>query len=614
MFRLVRHPTARTRAKVPRNLLAIVRWADMETWWETYPGLLEAEQTALDRAGYQWKIDETARQSGQLVIQVEYPYRDGCDWILRAEFPATYPYFAPTVILTDVTLPRHHHPFGKNLCLLAQNGEEWDPRHDSLATLLSEQLPEIIATASETAVPLEVAMKKEDHVGEPLSAFLEYTENSVLIVPDGVPEAVHINGRLEILARPESGQDRTQGQVHGLVSAILDRLGNPLVKLGVALPSHTSPREGFWMRLRERPNYEDMNAYLTGLCRTMCVALPAFQQELMKAPKGKTLIAGFLFVDETTWRSDGYDWVFLNITVFEKAKGQNTPQITIRPIRADRGGEQSWMQRAPMLTPLRAKKALLFGAGSLGSPVALHLARAGLGELTVIDHDHLQVGNTIRWALGWQYAGLRKVDALSKYIRENYPYTKVDGEKIILGFPNFDLPSPDGPISDYEMLRDRVRSVDVVIDAAASFRVSHFLSDLALELGKPYVWLTTTHGCAGGIVGRRVPGRGQGCWNCHILRLWDQSLPAPPEIEGESIQPGGCSQATFIGAGIDSEEIALMASRLTVATLSGNAEGHMDFEWNVGVCEVYRNGRPIAPSWHTSNLDIHPDCHICGTK
>jgi ubiquitin-protein ligase len=587
----------------------------METWWERYPNLLDAEQRALDRAGYAWKIDETARQAGQLVMQVEYPFREGFVWNLRAEFPATYPYFAPTVILADVTLPRHHHPFGKNLCLLAQNGEDWRPQHDSLAVLLSDQLPNLVATASESTAPIEVAAEKEDHIGEPVATFLEYTENSVLIVPDDVPDTAHAHGRLEILAKLEGSQDRMQGQVHGLVSAILDPSGNSLVKLGATLPSHTSLREGYWMRLAKRPDYPDMNAFLLGLYNAMQLALPGFKLELMKAPKGKTLIIGFLFADETTWRLTGYDWVFLNITVAQKAQGRNAlPGVTIRAIRADRGGEKSWMQRAPMLAPLRTKQALLFGAGSLGSSVALHLARAGLGGLTVIDQDYLQVGNTIRWALGWRFAGQRKVDALISYIRENYPYTEVDGEKLILGFPNFDHPSTAGPISDYEMLRERIRSVDVVIDAAASFRVSHFLSDLALELGKPYVWLTTTHGCAGGIVGRRIPGSGYGCWNCHILRLTDRSLPAPPENEIQGIQPGGCSQATFIGAGIDSEEIALMASRLAVGTLSQDAKGHVDFDWNVGICEVQRDGRPIAPSWHTSNLPIHPDCNICGTK
>lgn len=587
----------------------------MTAWWETFPGLLEAEQAALDQAGYRWKINDAARESGRLVMEVEYPYENDRVWALRAEFPATYPYFAPTVFLNDTVLPRHHHPISKNLCLLAQHGEAWRPEQDTLATLLTEQLPGIMATASDAAVPLEVAMEKEDHIGEPLSAILEYTENSVLIVPDDVPAADYMRGRLKILLKLENGLGRTQGRVNGLVASILDRAGAPLVKLGVALPSHTSPRDGFWMRLKSRPDYPDMYRYRVGLYNEMKAAVPEFQLELMKAQKDDTLIAGFLYMDETSWRSSGHDWVFLHITVTKKAQGNRVPpEVSIKTIRSDKGGERSWMQRAPMLTPLRAKNALLFGAGSLGSPVALHLARAGLGGLTVIDHDYLQVGNTIRWALGWQYAGQDKIEALITHIQSNYPYTNVDGKKIFLGFPNFEESSPAGPMSDYEVLRDRILAADIVVDAGASFRVSHFLSDLAHNLRKPYVWLTTTHGCAGGIVGRHVPNSGCGCWNCHNLRLTDHSLPLPPELEGEGIQPGGCSQATFIGAGIDSEEIALMASRLVVSTLSQGAEGHMDFDWNVGVCEVYRNGRPVAPSWHTSSLDVHPDCHICKTE
>lgn len=611
MCRLALHPTDHIRDKARLNHLVTVRWADMEAWWETYPGLLEAEQAALDQAGYRWKIDETKRQLGRLVIEVEYPYENDRVWALSAEFPATYPYFAPTVFLRDVVLPRHHHPFGKNLCLLAQHGEDWNPWTDTLATLLAEQLPKIMATTTD-AVPIEIAMETEDHIGEPLSASLEYTANSVLIVPDDAPSANHTFGRLKILLKKETSQGRTEGRVNGLVTAILDRSGAPLVKLGVTLPSHTASRDGFWMRAKARPNYPDMYQFLVGLCNEMKAAVPGFQLELMKAQKGDTLIAGVLYMDETSWRSSGHDWVFLHITVTKKAQGNRVPPtLDIRPIRSDKGGERSWLERAPMLQPLRSKNVLLFGAGSLGAPVALHLARAGIGGLTVVDHDYLQVGNTIRWPLGWQYAGQDKIEALITHIRSNYPYTNVDGRKIFLGFPNFDESSVAGPMSDYETLYERILATDVVIDASASFRVSHFLSDLAHHLRKPYIWLTTTHGCAGGIVGRHVPNSGYGCWNCHNLRLTDHSLPLPPELEGEGIQPGGCSQATFIGAGIDSEEIALLASRLAVSTLAQGTEGHLDFDWNVGVCEVYRDGRPIAPSWHTSSLAVHPDCHIC---
>lgn len=587
----------------------------MDVWWERYPGLLEAEKEALDRLGYRWEIDEDARQNGQLVIHVEYPNSKECVWNLRAEFPATYPYFPPIVILEDVALSRHHHPVSKNLCLLARNGEDWQPQHDSLAILLSEQIPKILVTTSSAADTLEDAAQQEDHIGEPLASFVEYADNSVLIVPDEVPDPAVTSGRLSILAKPLPAKERTNGNMQGVVSAILDLERHPLITLDVALPSHTLHLDGYWMRLAKRPVHTDTHLFRRQLVSLMERTIPSFKRNLMTARPGQTLVAGFIYEDETSWRTTGQDWVFLLMTVQAKSKNRNTiPELTMTTIRADRGGEKTWMQRAPILLPMRTKKVLLFGAGSLGSPIALHLARAGLGRLTIIDDDYLQVGNTIRWALGWQYAGLAKVSALKEYIRQNYPYTEVDTQRFILGNLNFAPPNTQGPRSDYEVLREKIIAADVVIDAAASYRVSHFLSDLAVELGKPYVWLTTTHGCEGGIVGRRIPGSEYGCWHCHNFRLSDGSIPLPPDASTGEIQPTGCSQATFVGAGIDSEEIALMASRLAVATLSRDQEAYGDFDWNVGVCEIYRDGRPIAPIWHTSELPIHPDCCICAKK
>src|SRR3546814_1560625 len=81
-----------------------------------------------------------------------------------------------------------------------------------------------------------------------------------------------------------------------------------------------------------------------------------------------------------------------------------TAQAELRFIRTDWGCEQAWMTRAPSLAPIRARSALVVGLGSLGSPLTLHLARAGIGNLHLVDCDHLQIGNTVRWALGWQYA------------------------------------------------------------------------------------------------------------------------------------------------------------------------------------------------------------------
>lgn len=45
---------------------------------------------------------------------------------------------------------------------------------------------------------------------------------------------------------------------------------------------------------------------------------------------------------------------------------------------------------------LRAAHVLVIGAGGLGSPVCLYLAAAGVGALTIVDHDHVDLSNLQR--------------------------------------------------------------------------------------------------------------------------------------------------------------------------------------------------------------------------
>ena len=42
---------------------------------------------------------------------------------------------------------------------------------------------------------------------------------------------------------------------------------------------------------------------------------------------------------------------------------------------------------------LLASHALVIGAGGLGSPVALYLGSAGVGRITVVDHDEVDATN-----------------------------------------------------------------------------------------------------------------------------------------------------------------------------------------------------------------------------
>ncbi|NMG42634.1 hypothetical protein GPA22_02655 [Aromatoleum toluvorans] len=579
----------------------------METWWGRYPEALEAEKTALSALGYPWSVDEAARQAGRLIIRVQVP-NEGDTLNLVAEYPDTFPYFPPQVVLDGPGLSRHHHPLGKNLCLLARGGEDWQPGEDTLAVLLRDQLPRLQAINAAELSSAFVA-ENEDHVGEPFSSFLPYPPNCTIIVPDQAPPPEHASGRLALKVRPVPKQLADTPFINGVVQTVTDLKRRPLVEFSTTVPAFSEALTGFWMRLPDRPRPSDGLRFEKYFLDLMTTNVPEFKKALETARRGQVLVAGFVYPDETAWRRSSDDWVFLAVRVHREAKGTRPALVQQQFIPANWGGEEAWMRRAPALRPLRTKSALVVGLGSLGSPLALQLARAGIQQLYLVDCDELQVGNTIRWALGWQHAGFAKVSALDEHLRNEYPYTNVTSYYARIGVPS--QPN-DIFFSDYDLIRSVGEKVDLIIDAAATHRVSHFLADLAQELRKPYLWLTTTHGAAGGVVGRILPGKTAGCWHCFQRNLADNSMRLPADTGSDEIQPGGCSQPTFIGAGIDSDEVALLASRLAVATLcSGQPGGYSDFAWDVAVGDFTRGDASIVPEWTPYPLLVNPTCPAC---
>lgn len=573
----------------------------MQPWWEADPVLLEAEVDGLKSLGYRYEIEEPEGHTGLFLIAVEVPH-EGEPLKLKAKYPANYPYFPPQVFLENYSFERHHHPTGKNLCLLRREGEDWRPCRDTLAVLLRDQLPAILQINSGASAPDYVA-SHEDHVGEPFASFLDYMPGCTIIVPDETPSLDVEGGKLSILARPRPTDWPEHVFVNGVLETISDSKDTALIEFKQKIPAFSKRCTGYWLRLNEAPDrsWAGSAQHFTDL---VLGKVPAFKRVLEKTRAGNFFVLGFVYPDEVSWRGSADNWFFVAVELVQQG---NAKRVRSRFIKADWGGEQAWMRRAPSLRPLREKSALLVGLGSLGSPLALHLARAGLGEVHLVDCDHLQVGNTIRWALGWQYAGLHKAGAIAGHILSEYPYTKAYARNLRLG----DL----YPVALYEEFQEIARKVDLIIDASANYRVNHLLADLAQELQKPYVWLTTTHGTAGGVVGRVLPGKETGCWHCFQWRLGDKSIRLPADTGSDDIQPGGCSQATFIGTGINSDEVALLAGRLAVATLCQRAEnGYPDFAWNVAVGDFTREGMSIAPEWTTYPLDVHPECLYCRVK
>lgn len=575
----------------------------MEMWWDVWPERLQAETRELDQLGYDWQIVPESREEGCLRLVVAIP-EDGGVLNIEVTYPHTYPYFPPDVILRERSLRRHQHLVGKHLCLLKDGGRDWDPATDSLAVLLRDQLPVVLEIDRQGAVS-DYAAEHEDLIAEPFSSFLNYAAGSLIIAPGETPPAEYQSGRLKFSGR--LGDNSDQLRVRALISEILSHKGDVLGGISVKLPTLDQSFSGYWLRLSGRPP-DEAAGNTEYFLREAEKFIPGFNKEVSNAPKGRTFIVGFLYADEVAWRENGDDWVFMSITIKQKAKRSRNAQLACELIRTDWGGPAALSNRVPFLSPVREKSVLLVGLGSLGSPLAIQLAKAGVKVLHMVDDDFLQMGNSVRWALGARYAGLPKVLAMGLHITNEYPYTKAVGHTFRIG-----AAFPQNP--DAKTLDSLCEEVDLVIDATANFRVSYYLSDLCKSKKTPYLWLTTTHGCQGGIVGRVLPGADQGCWHCFQRSLGDGRISQPKDSGREAIQPGGCSQSTFIGAGLDSDEVSLLAARLAVATLCrGEPNAYGDFDWNVAVGDFYNESGPIAPEWTRSNLEIHPECSQCSQE
>jgi molybdopterin/thiamine biosynthesis adenylyltransferase len=95
--------------------------------------------------------------------------------------------------------------------------------------------------------------------------------------------------------------------------------------------------------------------------------------------------------------------------------------------------ESSWVHgrdQDAYHSTLRSSNVLVIGCGSVGSQVAIRLAQAGIGSMTLLDPEPLESANVGRHALGMDSLGKSKAQELSSVLRKRFPHMiKVHGDK-----------------------------------------------------------------------------------------------------------------------------------------------------------------------------------------
>ncbi|NMM20160.1 MAG: HesA/MoeB/ThiF family protein [Rhodoferax sp.] len=117
--------------------------------------------------------------------------------------------------------------------------------------------------------------------------------------------------------------------------------------------------------------------------------------------------------------------------------------------------------------------ALIVGAGGLGSPVALYLGSAGVGHITVVDHDTVDMTNLQRQiAHTMDRVGESKVLSVQTAIRAINPEVEV---------------TPIAARADAALLDILVAEADVVLDCCDNFATRQDINAACVKHGKPLV-------------------------------------------------------------------------------------------------------------------------------
>ena len=117
--------------------------------------------------------------------------------------------------------------------------------------------------------------------------------------------------------------------------------------------------------------------------------------------------------------------------------------------------------------------ALVIGAGGLGSPVALYLGSAGVGTLTLVDHDTVELTNLQRQIAHAQARiGLPKVESAKAAVNA------LNGDVSVHAVPQR---------ADAALLEQLVPQADVVLDCSDNFATRQAVNAACVRHGKPLV-------------------------------------------------------------------------------------------------------------------------------
>lgn len=235
----------------------------------------------------------------------------------------------------------------------------------------------------------------------------------------------------------------------------------------------------------------------------------------------------------------------------------------------------------------------IVGLGSVGSKVAVSLARSGIRRFLLVDDDYLAPGNMVRNELSWAYVGEHKVRAMIDALSLIAAGVEVDAKTTRLA-------GQESAVTTAAAIKD-LSNCDLLIDATANPDVFLLLAAIAKRHGTPLCWGEVFASGYGGMIARARPVRDpnplavRDAYHAYLATLPDAPFKNAAGYDGNEEQP-------LVAFDSDVGFVATALTRLAIDTaLSRNPS---EFPYSVYLLGMRREWIFEAP-FDTCPVEVH---------
>jgi len=418
----------------------------------------------------------------------------------------------------------------------------------------------------------------------------------------------HIEGRLETGVHLYSSVKREKGFFfdHGMPLNAVDLTAR--TEKALELLEKKTIIEGWWWYIDQEPKpFATVEMFAEYIDPKQGIELLARELENKLKIGESDIYVGFRFYN----RRQELEWQFFNLKKIteepalldfslEDAK-ERLISRKVEAIRAEQITERYFHLRNSSRADrsiLRDKSVTVIGTGALGSSLAENLAKAGVGNIYLIDKGILRAHNVIRHTCGLYFVDWPKCNAVAlNSVALHNPFVKVKTKFIDI---------LESPLNDY------FEPSSIGISTVADDTIEAYLNEESVRSGRTIYYARGLRGGKAARIFRVKPGT-DACKEClvHYKMEGDEMFISIDEDPSLPVLTNECNNPVRPGSGADMEIIAGILARIVIDDLQSPSDSYNHWIWHTEALHKLLLDSNEWGSVHRQFIPPHPKCRLC---